>query len=312
MTQETVVNRWKRYGKDRLYVSVPVEGGDDLKVGWWDLLSDEAHPENPAHAALLSSAVASWRQQNGGENSPVPSTRATSVEPSAPAEPLPVAAPASVLDATARPWRDLSENRAGAAAREQALSRRAAAPVKTTLARVLGVHTDERAWRIGAHGEELVATQLNKAAIRDPRWRFLHAIPVGNRGSDIDHLLIGPGGVFTVNAKNHPGAKIWVGGNTLMVNGAKTQHIRNARYEAQRASKFLTQACGFPVHVDGLVVTVNARDVVIKAQPEGVSVTWRKNVSTWLLNHGDVLSDEAISAIYEMARRSTTWTGAHP
>ena len=179
--------------------------------------------------------------------------------------------------------------------------------MKTALARVLGVHTDERAWRIGADGEEKVAAQLAKVAKKDPRWRFLHAIPVGDRGSDIDHLIIGPGGVFTVNAKNHPKAKIWVGGNTFMVNGHKQPYIRNSRYEAARAAKLLTAACGFPVHVEGLIVTVNADDVVIKSQPDGVYVTWRNNLAKWLLSHGDIHTPETIDAIYEAARRSTTW-----
>ena len=173
------------------------------------------------------------------------------------------------------------------------------------LARVLGVHTNERAWRIGADGEEKVAAQLAKVARKDPRWRFLHAIPVGNRGSDIDHIIIGPGGVFTANAKHHPGAKIWVGGSTFMVNGAKHPYVRNARHEAQRAANILTDACGFPVHVEGLIVTVNASDVVVKAQPEGVSVTPRMQVARWLLRHGDILTGDTVEAIYEVARRST-------
>ncbi len=188
----------------------------------------------------------------------------------------------------ARPWLDLATNQPGAEAREQAQAARDAAPVKTVLARVLGVHTDERAWRIGADGEEKVATQLAKVAKKDPRWRSLHAIPVGDRGSDIDHLLIGPGGVFTVNAKNHPGARIWVGGNTFMVNGHRQPYVRNSRYEAERAAKLLTAACGFPVYVQGLIVTVNAEDVTIKTQPDGVNVTWRNNLAKWLLRHGDI------------------------
>lgn len=118
---------------------------------------------------------------------------------------------------------------------------------------MLGVRTDERAWRIGADGEEKVAAQLAELSKKDPRWRALHAIPVGHRGSDIDHPFIGPGGIFTVNAKNHPGAKIWVGGNTFMVNGHRQPYIRNARYEADRAAKLLTAVCGFPVHVQGLI-----------------------------------------------------------
>jgi hypothetical protein len=206
-----------------------------------------------------------------------------------------------------RPWVDLATNTAGAEARERAQAARESAPVKTVLARVLRVHTNERAWRIGADGEEKVAAQLAKVAKKDPRWRFLHAIPVGNRGSDIDHIIIGPGGVFTANAKHHPNAKIWVGGNTFLVNGVKQPYIRNARHEAQRAAKILTDACGFPVHVEGLVVTVNASDVVVKSQPEGVSVTPRMQVARWLLRHGDSLSPETIDAVYDVARRSTTW-----
>jgi hypothetical protein len=202
---------------------------------------------------------------------------------------------------------DLAINRAGAGAREQAVAARDAAPVKTVFARVLGVHTDERAWRIGADGEEKVAAQLARVAKKDPRWRFLHAIPVGDRGSDIDHLIIGPGGIFTVNAKNHPKAKIWVGGNTFMVNGTKIPYVRNARYEAGRAAKLLTAACGFPVHVEGLIVTVNAEDVTVKTQPDGVHVTWRNNLAKWLLRHCDIHTPETLNAVYEAARRSTSW-----
>ncbi|MGA5029945.1 nuclease-related domain-containing protein [Streptomyces cellulosae] len=33
-------------------------------------------------------------------------------------------------------------------------------------------------------------------------WRALHSIPLANK-VDIDHLLIGPGGVFSINTKHH-------------------------------------------------------------------------------------------------------------
>jgi hypothetical protein len=50
--------------------------------------------------------------------------------------------------------------------------------VRTMLARVLGVRTDERAWRLGARGEQTVAKQLAKL---EPLWRVLHDVPVGDR-----------------------------------------------------------------------------------------------------------------------------------
>lgn len=154
---------------------------------------------------------------------------------------------------------------------------------------------------------DAVAAQLAKLLRKDPRWRVLHAIPVGTRGSDIDHLIIGPGGVFTANAKHHRDAKIWVGGNTFLVDGHKQPYVRNARHEATRAAKLLTDATGCPVHVEGLIVTVNADDVTVKTQPDGVSVVPRMQVTKWLLRHGDILTGEQVDVVYAVARRSSTW-----
>jgi hypothetical protein len=286
--QYLVMNRWRRYGKDRLYV----ETSDGVKVGWWDLTTDEAHPESPERRDALVAAVEGWKTSRTAAMDPAPATATAQPEVKEPERVAVAAAPEPVV----RPWVDLATNRPGAEAREQAVAAREAAPVKTVFARVLGVHTDERAWRIGADGEEKVAAQLDKVARKDPRWRFLHAVPVGNRGSDLDHLIIGPGGVFTVNAKHHPKGKIWVGGDTVMVNGTKVPYVRNARHEADRAAKLLTA-----------VVTVGAEDVTIKSQPNGVHVTWRRNLAKWLLRHGDIHTNHALEAIYGAARRSTTW-----
>jgi hypothetical protein len=203
---------------------------------------------------------------------------------------------------------DLADNRAGQAARRRAQEERAARPFRSLLARVLLVHTDERAWRLGASGEELVGRLLQKLiAKRDPRWQVLHSIRVGTRGSDIDHLVIGPGGVFSLNTKHHPGARIWVRGDTFLVNGARQPYLRNSRHEAGRASRLLTAACGFPVEVTGVVVPVNASDVVVKESPVDVHVVNRRRLSRWLRRRAEVLDPETIAAIYAAARRPITW-----
>lgn len=328
------MTRWRRWGLDRLYV----ESGDGSRLGFWDLTADVGHPDLPGLEPTLLEAVTHWRQQQPigsavlagavgatGAGSPAATEASAEVaEPETPSGMETLDAPDTAVadrveidespraDETtptgpARPWVDLATNHAGAEAREQAHAARDAAPVRTVFARLLGVHTDERAWRIGADGGEKVAAQLRKVQKQDPRWRCLHAVPVGGRGSDIDHVIIGPGGVFTANAKHHPDATIWVGGGTFMVNGSKQSYIRNGRHEAQRASRLLSEACGFPVHVEGLVVTVNAKSVTVKSQPEGVSVLPRMQLAKWLLRHGDIHTEEVVDAIFEVARRSTVW-----
>jgi hypothetical protein len=59
---------------------------------------------------------------------------------------------------------------------------------------VLGVHTDAAAWSKGEKGEELVGKRLEKLG---STWKVIHSIPIGSKGTDIDHVVIGPGGVFT-------------------------------------------------------------------------------------------------------------------
>lgn len=63
MDDNVVVNRWKRYGKDRLYVTLPI----DTKVGFWDLINGEAHPESPKHLPALLAAVKGWQASQGSD-----------------------------------------------------------------------------------------------------------------------------------------------------------------------------------------------------------------------------------------------------
>lgn len=204
---------------------------------------------------------------------------------------------------------DLSATRAGAAARERALEERAAQGMfKHVLAALVGARTEERAWRIGADGEEAVAAKLERLG---PEWRLLHSIRVGNQGADIDHLVIGPAGVFTVNAKHHPHANVWVGGQTFMVNGQRMPYVRNSRHEAARAGRLLSAAAGFPVDATGVIAVMGAqKGYTVKKQPEDgrVVVVTRRGLKKYLTRLPVVLDPERVAAIYDVARRSTTWS----
>lgn len=155
--------------------------------------------------------------------------------------------------------------------------------------------------------ERAVGKQLGRLG-RD--WRVLHAVRVGQYGADIDHVVIGPGGVFTVNAKHHPHARVWVGGDTFMVNGQRAPYVRNSRYEARRVSRLLTGQVGFPVSVVGVVAVIGAhKGFTVKCQPEdgAVTVLRRRRISQHLAKLPPCLDARDVDAIYQTARRSTTW-----
>jgi len=56
-------------------------------------------------------------------------------------------------------------------------------------------------WGRGAAGEELVGNALE--SLRDRGWYALHDVQL-DRGN-IDHVLIGPAGIFTIETKSHRG-----------------------------------------------------------------------------------------------------------
>lgn len=299
----TVV-RWRRYGKDRLYVNGP----DGERYGWGDVETGTIEVAEAHHRQLVEALLSehpAWRHSPTPgvtrRESPVGGARPSALTSAiADSGTEPIVEPS---DDVTRAWVDLALNRPGEAARTKAVELRQAAPIRTTLARFLGVHTDERAWRIGADGEESVARELAKLG---DEWRLLHAIPVGKQGADIDHVLIGPGGVFTINAKHHPGARVWVGGDTIIIGQSRVPYVRNARFEASRASRLLSSAAGRQVHVTGIVAFL-CEDLTIKTAPQDVLVIGRRRLRKWLERLGQTLPPSDVASLYEHARRSTTW-----
>jgi hypothetical protein len=203
----------------------------------------------------------------------------------------------------AEDWTDLAANQAGRGVKAEAEAARRANHVRNVVARLLGVHTDAAAWTKGGKGEELVGKRLAKLG---PAWRVIHSIPVGTKGTDIDHLVIGPGGVFTLNAKNHRGKRVWVNTEVVKVNGQSQRYIQISEHEAQKASRLLSATCGFGVAATGVVVIV-ADSLKFAGKPTRARVVGRKDIAYWLRRQPPALDATAVESIFAMARRSTTW-----
>ncbi|MDP9696147.1 UNVERIFIED_ORG: hypothetical protein J2X79_003726 [Arthrobacter globiformis] len=140
-----------------------------------------------------------------------------------------------------------------------------------------------------------------------PEWTVLHAVPVGTGSSDIDHVLIGPAGVFTLNTKNHAGQPIWVADSTFMVAGKKQRHLYNAGYEASRAAKLLARAANEPVEVAGVVVVVAPKSMTVRKEPSGVVVVTDRQLLRWLNGRPSVLTPRQMAVIAAAAVRPGTW-----
>lgn len=190
----------------------------------------------------------------------------------------------------------------------ECLTQQKQAVPRSRLKRILGfrpLHPDANAWYSGALGEIHVGKWLDQLG---PEWSVRHAVSVGTKGSDIDHVVIGPPGVFTINTKHHAGGKVWVSPRSLLVNGQKTDHLRNARYEAKRASKALTLATGTSITAYPLIVIVGAASITIRENPDDLTVIGSNALVRWLSKRKPTLDALVVKQVVAAASRAATWS----
>ena len=201
----------------------------------------------------------------------------------------------------------LNERIAGHAVIEKLLADREGLPSRSFLGRVFGadpLSADNYPWYKGALGEITVGRILERLG---SEWTVLHAVPVGTGASDIDHVLIGPAGVFTLNTKNHAGQSVWVAGRTLMVAGKKQRHLYNASHEAARAAKLLTRGTNGTVEVTGVVVVVAPKSMTVRERPSDVAVVTDRQLLRWLGDRPNILTPRQVAVIAAAAVRPGTW-----
>jgi hypothetical protein len=238
---------WKRFGHDRLYVTIDGE----TPIGYWDRKTDELHPVAPKHAETLAAFIAEWKQEH---------------------------------DVAADEAEDVLESAGADHVR----------PVSEDDAQPSGADAYS-GWELGYLGELFVDAELTRLKDLDPRWHHR------------DSIVIGPAGVFTINAKHHHGGTLWVGGDETMVNQRWVAHVDNARSGAAHARDVLTQATGLRPTVQGVVVVVSAERLTVKQAPEDVLILQLSDLVEHLLALPEVLSGEEIEQLVAVAAQQEAW-----
>lgn len=206
-----------------------------------------------------------------------------------------------------RTFLTLRERGAGHAVIGALLSEQGLLRSRGGMGRLFGVSplTDQgAAWYRGALSEIAVGRMLSKLG---SGWVVMHAVPVGRRGSDIDHLAIGSAGVFTVNTKNHSGQRVWVMDRHVVVAGQRCDHVRNSEFEARRVAKLLGESLGWPVPVRAVVAVLDPAQLDIKQRPAGVEVLEARKLVRWLKKRPNVLAPEQLLQIDSIIGVRSTW-----
>ena len=331
---------WRRYGHLRIYISA-----GDVELGWCDPRSGRFQLHQPAMADDFWLAVRAEcrRLLEEGQLANTSLPAAATAEPGPPTvsplaaqqrgtpAPLPPARPPHLPAAQPRPaipeqpgpatgsvpdgahwvvrdarWDDLARNTPGESARTRAKELRAEHPFLVTTAKALGIRTTSGSFAMGARGEREVGRKLNRWAAQNG-WHVLHAVPVGEAGADIDHVVIASFGVVTVNTKTTK-TSVWVGEYGMTVGGKSVDYLRKSRAEARRAGQLLGRATGIAVPVQAVIVFTGAQRFSVRhGGPPDIAVLAAPR--RWLQKQPPVLGNEQVEVIYQAARNPATSQG---
>lgn len=212
-----------------------------------------------------------------------------------------------LTDAAATPT--LASRPPAASVIAQCLEEQSKVTGRKRIADVLGLSPladDAVPWFSGALGELAVGRELSRLD-PDKGWVVLHSVPIGTRDSDIDHVVIAPAGVFTVNTKHHSGQRVSAGRSQIFVSGQAKPYIRNSVFEAERASKRLTEAVGFPVTARPVLAFVDEKELAGKRDLSGVHIVNAAGLVRWLKKQPALLSTDAAAAVTRAAQLPSTW-----
>ena len=206
-----------------------------------------------------------------------------------------------------RDARRVAGNLPGQSAIAELLRAQSAVAPRSSAARLFGVSplaSGSRGWYETAMSETAVGEAL--AGLGDD-WAVLHALPVEAGSNDIDHLVVGPGGIYIVNTEHHPGQAVWASQRTFVVSGARHPYIRGMEYEMGRVERLLGAAAGMPVEVAGILAVVGAKSVTVAEKHRDVAVLSTASLVPWLLDRPVVLDGYRVAAIAAAAGLEATW-----
>jgi hypothetical protein len=154
------------------------------------------------------------------------------------------------------------------------------------------------AWRRGAAGERRTARLLGP--LEQLGWVVLHDLAVPGSRANIDHLAIGPGGIFVVDSKQYRGrlqldgsGRLWHGRYPLAAT------LQAVSFEADQAARVLPD----PGVVVVPIVAVHGAQVPWgKVVMNGVPIVPARRLPSMLRQLPAVLGPERVAAVANQAR----------
>lgn len=161
------------------------------------------------------------------------------------------------------------------------------------LAELFGVPDEILNWRRGAAGEEETARAL---ATLPPAFVVLHDRKIPRSPANIDHIVIGPTGVFVVETKRYSGRLTVRGSDVFVAGRRRTKIVEQARWEAEVVAKVLADA-DEPREVTPLLCIHRAELPWRTARVGGVAIVSGSGLTATLTKAPEALSADEVARL---------------
>lgn len=150
-----------------------------------------------------------------------------------------------------------------------------------------------RAWGIGAAGERITERALERLP---DGYQVLHDRRIPGTRANIDHIVVGPGGVFVVESKRMRG-KLRVRGDTVFIAGRRTAMVEEVIREAEATRLALTTAGLVDVPMQSLLYVQEVDLPWFLSKPRGIPILMGRGLVRHITASPSVLSAEDVERI---------------
>ncbi|MET4783088.1 nuclease-related domain-containing protein [Glaciihabitans sp. UYNi722] len=189
-------------------------------------------------------------------------------------------------------------------AMDDCLAQQAEAPRLSLFARLFGLDPLAqgalRSYR-GARAELAVAHSLTSLG---DDWTVLHSVSMEPNTPALEHLAIGPPGVFVISTKSHAAQTVWVGELMFMADDIRYPYLPIAEQQNREvAERFDLRA-----PVTSCMVVAAPRELTVRRHARHIEIVTAHGFEKWLRELPRLLSPQLVSTL---AAEASSWPAAN-
>jgi hypothetical protein len=145
-----------------------------------------------------------------------------------------------------------------------------------------------------AVGERIVGAELERLP---DSWIVLHSLPAPGASGDLDHVVVGPAGLFAITTRYVDGDRVFVADDYLLARGDRSPFARSAMAAARRTAQLAGRTLPPSLAPRPVLVIAGARSVRVGARARAIDVRDHSIVRSWLQSQPTVLDPATVQRV---------------